>query len=163
MSASNLGQLKAEPNLTPLLDLVFQLITFFMLLVNFGKDEFNSQIRLPSAGSARPPELSTSLDDNRFVIHVDREGRLLIRKDQGGDRPLEYERAMKYIRDQASYYRTLSDIRGTKIQRGEKLPATLVIRADREIRYEDLHRIITGAQAEGFQDIALKALARGGP
>ena len=26
----------AEPNLTPMLDMVFQLVTFFMLVINFG-------------------------------------------------------------------------------------------------------------------------------
>ena len=34
---------KAEPNLTPLLDVVFQLITFFMLVINFSNDNFDSK------------------------------------------------------------------------------------------------------------------------
>ena len=54
MSASMSQGLKAEPNLTPLLDVVFQLITFFMLVINFSQDNYDSRIKLPVAGSARP-------------------------------------------------------------------------------------------------------------
>ena len=49
-------ELKAEPNLTPLLDVVFQLITFFMLMINFSSDNYDRRITLPVAGSARPVE-----------------------------------------------------------------------------------------------------------
>ena len=56
MSASMNSDVKAEPNLTPLLDVVFQLITFFMLVINFSQDNFDSRIRLPVAGSARPQD-----------------------------------------------------------------------------------------------------------
>ena len=36
MAGSVSSELQAEPNLTPLLDVVFQLITFFMLVINFS-------------------------------------------------------------------------------------------------------------------------------
>ena len=56
MSASISTELKAEPNLTPLLDVVFQLITFFMLVINFSSENYDQRVRLPVAGSARPVE-----------------------------------------------------------------------------------------------------------
>ena len=56
MSASMSSEIKAEPNLTPLLDVVFQLITFFMLVINFSNDNYDQRVRLPVAGSARPIE-----------------------------------------------------------------------------------------------------------
>ena len=49
-------RMKAEPNLTPLLDIVFQLITFFMLVINFSNENYDQRVRLPVAGSARPVE-----------------------------------------------------------------------------------------------------------
>lgn len=156
MAASQPGELKAEPNLTPLLDLVFQLITFFMLLINFGKDEFNAQIKLPLAASARPAEQDN--DTERLVIHVDKDGRLLVRKDQGGDRPFEYERALRYLDEQAGIIRAAALLRGQDIKPGEPLPATLVIRADKDCPFDLLHRIITACQRQGFTDYALKAL-----
>ena len=48
------GPVKAEPNLTPILDMVFQLITFFMLVLNFKAAELDLSLRLPVIGSAKP-------------------------------------------------------------------------------------------------------------
>src|SRR5271165_3795637 len=48
------GGVKAEPNLTPILDMVFQLITFFMLVINFKTAELDLSLRLPVIGSAKP-------------------------------------------------------------------------------------------------------------
>ena len=53
---SSTPNMQAEPNLTPLLDVVFQLITFFMLVINFSNDNYDQRVRLPVAGSARPVE-----------------------------------------------------------------------------------------------------------
>jgi biopolymer transport protein ExbD len=54
MSGSVPGGVKAEPNLTPILDMVFQLITFFMLVINFKTAELDLSLRLPVIGSAKP-------------------------------------------------------------------------------------------------------------
>ena len=54
MAGSVTSELRAEPNLTPLLDVVFQLITFFMLVINFSNENYDQRVRLPVAGSARP-------------------------------------------------------------------------------------------------------------
>ena len=36
--------MRADPNLTPILDMVFQLITFFMLVINFRATDFNKEV-----------------------------------------------------------------------------------------------------------------------
>ena len=48
------GGVKAEPNLTPILDMVFQLITFFMLVLNFKAAELDLSLQLPVITSAKP-------------------------------------------------------------------------------------------------------------
>ena len=40
---------RAEPNLVPILDMVFQLITFFMLVINFKAAETDTSLKLPVA------------------------------------------------------------------------------------------------------------------
>ena len=40
---------KCEPNFTPLLDLVLQLVMFFMLCANFVMDQTSVEIKLPDA------------------------------------------------------------------------------------------------------------------
>ncbi len=70
MSAMN-TELKAEPNLTPLLDVVFQLITFFMLMINFSSDNYDRRVTLPVAGSARPVEDDQQVAEDRLVLNID--------------------------------------------------------------------------------------------
>src|SRR3954468_3925269 len=44
----------AEPNLTPLLDVVLQVLMFFMMCVNFVTEQVNEDIKLPESQSAMP-------------------------------------------------------------------------------------------------------------
>src|SRR5947209_9909641 len=65
MSAS-VGSEGADPNLTPLLDLVLQLIMFFMITINFVRaDQFDDAIKLPVATSAMA--LEPGSDDLIFL------------------------------------------------------------------------------------------------
>ena len=44
-----------EGDLTPMIDMTFQLIAFFMVLVNFTQTEQNQRIQLPQSELAKPP------------------------------------------------------------------------------------------------------------
>ena len=46
----------AELEMTPMIDMIFQLIAFFMVLLNFGESEIDARIKLPSSQLAKPPE-----------------------------------------------------------------------------------------------------------
>jgi len=50
------GEDNIEPDLTPLLDLVMQLLMFFIINVNFVSNATDADTDLPTAGSARPEE-----------------------------------------------------------------------------------------------------------
>jgi len=63
------------PTLTPLIDIVFLLLVFFMLTAHFIKDQ-SIDITLPEAESAVNLE-----EDNTVEILLDKEGRILIGKD----------------------------------------------------------------------------------
>lgn len=43
-----------NPNMTPLLDVVLQLLMFFMMCVNFVSEQVNGEIKLPNSQSAVP-------------------------------------------------------------------------------------------------------------
>ena len=45
-----------EGDLTPMIDVTFQLIAFFMLLINFSEVDRAEEIMLPSSVLAKPPE-----------------------------------------------------------------------------------------------------------
>src|SRR3954462_13439556 len=97
MSASMSSEMSAEPNLTPLLDVVFQLITFFMLVINFSNENYDARVRLPVAGSARPVEEGDkSAAEDRLVLNLDRQGHLLM-----SGRVLTTTQALQEIKHQA--------------------------------------------------------------
>ena len=145
------GEIRAEPNLTPLLDVVFQLITFFMLVINFTNENFDQRVRLPVAGSARPIE--GSAQEDKLVLNIDRDGKLI-----WNGKLLGTELALREIQSQATITRMSANARGIKIKPGEPLNTTIVLRADRETPFAQLFSIITACQAHGFQKFALKAM-----
>lgn len=65
-------RLSHVPNLTPLIDIVFLLLVFFMLTSHFVREE-NIKVDLPVAQTGVP-------DDNEYVqVILDAQGRILIR------------------------------------------------------------------------------------
>lgn len=149
MSASMPGDIKAEPNLTPLLDIVFQLITFFMLLINFSQANYDQNVRLPVAGSAMPVEDSA---DDRFVMNIDTQGRLLY-----NGQALDTGAAVKVINQQARLARLNLRAAGKPSTSG--LPTTVIIRADKSTPFRKLNSLVTACQKSGFSKFGLKAMS----
>ncbi len=65
----------AEPNLTPLLDLVLQLIMFFMITVNFVSEQITGDVQLPDAQSARPMDKT---GEDVLFLNMDGEGKVIV-------------------------------------------------------------------------------------
>lgn len=151
MAAKPRSDMKCEPNLTAMLDVVFQLMTFFLMVMNFSQDDYDVRVRLPVAGSARPVELPKEGED-RLVLNIDRDGHLLL-----SGQSYDTERAIREIRTQAKLIRVNAQVAGKKIPAGGALPTTLVIRGDRATPFGQLYKLITACQNFGFKTFALKA------
>ena len=150
--AGRLSQdVKAEPNLTPILDMVFQLITFFMLVINFKSAELDLSLKLPVVGSARP--VNTEGRVGLLVLNVDRTGTLRVY-----GRPIQDVDA--YIRSEAIASMLSSHLTTQDVAEGQALPTTVVIRADRATPFRMLNRVIKACQDNGFRNFALKAIER---
>jgi biopolymer transport protein ExbD len=149
------GEVRAEPNLTPLLDVVFQLITFFMLVINFTNENFDATIKLPVAGDAKPVE-GKAVED-RLILNISQNGRLIWNGES-----LDTERAAKEINIQSQLARRNAEAMGQKIKAGENLPTTVVIRADRGTPFGQFYSLVKACQANGFVKFSLKAMTEGG-
>ena len=57
MAAASTSE-RMEPDLTPLLDVVMQLIMFFMMCINFVNEQVNANVLLPTSTSAPSADLS---------------------------------------------------------------------------------------------------------
>ena len=63
-----------EPNITPMIDMVFLLLIFFLLATKFADVERDVRVKPPSSRHARP----VSAIPEEIVVNVSREGELLI-------------------------------------------------------------------------------------
>jgi biopolymer transport protein ExbD len=140
---------KAEPNLTPLLDMVFQLITFFMLVINFKTASLDLNLQLPVVGSARPVEGEEQL----LILNINKDGELRI---YGATE----KRIEAYIAEEARGDLMAAHAKNPKLQQGEELPTMVVIRADRSTPFSKLNRVIVACQKNGYRKFAMKALNR---
>ena len=139
------------PNLTPMLDVVLQLITFFMMLVHFGTrvEGQTELVRLPVAPAALP---TTDLSLDRLVLAVDRGGRLLV-----GNNALDATATEQFLTAEASARRSGMETLGGPVN---ELPTQVVLRVDESARYGMLRQLLTIAQTRGFARFSL-VLIRG--
>ena len=148
MSGSMSTAANAEPNLTPMLDMVFQLITFFMLVSNFKALDIDTSLKLPTLGSARP--VDTKGAEHLLILNIDEKGQLLVYH-----QPREVD---SYIAAEAKLSRRQAKQEDSNFKEGGDLPATVVIRADKQTSFKHLNNVITICQKEGFRKFALKAM-----
>src|SRR5262249_32516607 len=118
---------RADPNLIPLLDVVLQLITFFMMLVHLATriEGATEAVRLPSAPAALP---ATDLGLDRLSVALDGAGRLRFE-----DKAYEPDAAETFWEEQAETRRKGLAALGRAPE--AELPTLVVLRADRELSY----------------------------
>lgn len=144
-----------NPNLTPLLDMVLQLITFFMMLIHFGaKLEGSSKgIRLPTAPAALP---GRDLAFDRLAASVDARGRLLV-----DDKPLTDDEAHSWWVNQARARRAgLETLDVSTAVSGGELPTLVILRADKDVSFGTVRSVLSEAQSRGFAQFSLVLLRR---
>lgn len=143
------AEARLDLNLTPLLDVVLQLITFFMMLVHFGSriEGATRAVRLPEAPAALP---GSDLAIDRLTLAIDEQGRLLA---EGAS--FEGESARTWWTEQAKKRREGQELLG---EPAGELPTQVVIRADRRASYGRVRRALTEAQEAGFARFTLVVL-----
>jgi biopolymer transport protein ExbD len=143
-----------NPNLTPLLDVVLQLITFFMMLVHFGTrlEGATKAVRLPLAPAALP---GSDLTFDRLSVVLDARGRL-----QVGGQWLDEEAAAAWWAQQAKARKTGLEALGDRGAAAEELPTVVIVRADRAASFGAVRRTLATAQEQGFAHFSLVVLRR---
>jgi len=142
-----------NPNLTPLLDVVLQLITFFMMLVHFGArlEGATKAVRLPLAPAALP---GTDLTFDRLAVSMNSQGRLLVE-----GHPLEARATLAWWADQAKTRRAgLETLGEGAAASADELPTVVIVRADRAAPYGAVRRTVAEAQEKGFAHFSLVVL-----
>jgi biopolymer transport protein ExbD len=139
---------RLEINLTPLLDLVLQLIMFFMLTVNFVRvDQVNERVELPVVQSAMPLKSS---GENLVYINIARDGERLA----GGSKLATPVLLRAYLRKRKEEIE--------RVARYQKAPASadlvIVIRAHKDASWGDVYDTLDECSRAGYRAWQLRVI-----
>jgi biopolymer transport protein ExbD len=148
MSANNSDV--AEPNLTPLLDMVFQLITFFMLVINFKGASMDMSLKLPVLGSARPLEYHGVYQ--AMMLNINNKGQVLVT-----GQVVDID---NFVKTEANMLKLQLQAAGVKRKEGEEFPVPVIIRADKSVHFKELNKVIETCQKHGYRQFSLSAMTR---
>lgn len=129
-----------EGDLTPMIDMVFQLVAFFMVLINFSQVEQAEVIKLPYSELVKPPEEAR---ENILTLQIKKDGNVIL-----GGETVEMEGTERKLRQE------IGAIREKKMKPSETV---VIIRADGSAKHGDVQRLVEICQGVQFQHFALRA------
>jgi biopolymer transport protein ExbD len=166
---------EAEPDFTPLLDVVLQLLMFFIMCVRFVPNQATELIKLPDAKEGHLVELS---DRHTIFLNVTPYDEAFFRKkytpEEWANFPREKYKAgdpviMLFSKNDWPY--TPETLKGA-LERayaaesaavdGGEVPTVVVIRADRDTDYSTVYGILKDCKAIGFRKLKLRAFKQTG-
>ena len=150
--AASAGGDEIEVNLTPLLDLVLQLIMFFMITVNFvAADQFDESVNLPVAQSAVPLEATA---EKWVFLNLDSKGKLVgTLGNMSLDTPAKIQ---AYLGREKDGLEREARVAGQK----SGLKIVIVLRADKNCRYRDVWQVVDSCQRAGFRRWQLRVMTK---
>jgi biopolymer transport protein ExbD len=127
-------------DMTPMIDMTFQLITFFMFVMNFSEAEQDERIQLPLSQLAKPVEGAM---ETPITLQLTNSGSII------------YAGELVAVRDIGAY---LEREKGVMLDAGkEPSAATVIVRADGRAKTGEVQDIIRICQEKGFERFALRA------
>ena len=138
---------KCEPNLTPLLDVVLQLVMFFMLCANFVMESVNESIKLPEAIAAKA--LDKDVRDY-LVLNVDGKGAISV-TNEVFETPVKMRGFLKNQFD--------LDKARTKPAEWEKGKgrSVVILRADQKCNFKQVNDVMEVCRKIGYLNLQLRA------
>ena len=136
----------AEADMTPMIDMTFQLIAFFMVLINFSEGDQDQRIKLPSSELAKPPDAPL---ESPLTLQLSEEGKVLF----GGD-----EVPVDQMGSRLQTERNVIERQGKSVS-----DAAVIIRADARTRTGLVQELIKQCQQRGFEKFALRVKQERGP
>jgi len=130
-----------QADMTPMIDMTFQLIAFFMVLINFSEADQNDAVKLPSSELAKPPDGPLT---QPLFIHVKENGKVIF----GGK-----------TMPAAALVDELTNLKRVWERNPERSveKATVVIRADRDTRFRSVQDVIAYCKEVRFEKFNLRA------
>jgi biopolymer transport protein ExbD len=143
MSHGGGGDDNAEPDLTAMLDVVMQLLMYFIMCANFIAQENNADVLLPLATAARP---LTKDDDDVIFLNVDKDGKVLIL----GEAPKDLDATRLWLDNRALDAKQKSG--------NDTINTAVIVRAHQDVSYETVYRLMETSKQKGFRRFKLRAI-----
>ena len=130
-----------EGDLTPMIDMTFQLIAFFMLVINFSDVEQDQRVQLPASELAQPP---TAPYEQPLTIHLTKQDLYIF----GGKELTQLSQLKSAL---------LRETQIIKRHTSKKLAdVTVIIRADGQAKTGQVQEVIQACQELQFERFALR-------
>lgn len=142
-----------ETEMTPMIDMAFQLISFFMFVMNFSTELVQEEVELPVTQLAQPVLASK---EEPIVLNLDADGTVFLPgyrlniNDPNGMAKLN-----AYLFQEAALSRLRLKARG--LPPDTPLPSTVILRADRATPFELVRRVLRACREAGFTKYSLRA------
>jgi len=134
------GPSTTDIDMTPMIDVTFQLITFFVFTLNFSEAVRDDRIQLPTSQLAKPAEVAPP---DPVTLQVMRDGRVIY-----AGEPVE-------MRDIGGY---LENEKRVLIEAGKSpAGATVIVRGDGDARTGTVQDLVKACQEKGFERFVLRA------
>ena len=142
-----------EPDMTPMIDIVFQLLTFFMIAINFENTKADERVKLPKDTLAKPPVVKP---EHELVLNFGYQ-----RLPSGARaKPVpeifyneRYVEVRQIAPDLEQEKRVMDRIHGKEVIKD----VTVLIRADSEVPTGLVQELIKKCQEAGFTKFSLRA------
>ncbi len=129
-----------EGDMTPMIDMAFQLIAFFMLLINFSEIEKTEQVNLPDSVIAQPPKTPA---DYTILLNMDRDGTFLL----GAERVENLDALGVLLSHEISL---------AARNRVDKAQINVIVRADKDAATGDVRKLMKRCQDSGLETFSLR-------
>lgn len=126
-------------NMTPMIDVVFQMIIFFVCTAQLEQEQFSEFINLPDSPHA--PAVAEAKDPRTITIEVDGKGKVSIART-----PLTISKLRKILNKTVADYGV----------RGPSIP--ILIRADLNTRHTSVRHVMDSCTSAGLYKIAFVAV-----
>jgi biopolymer transport protein ExbD len=126
--------------MTPMIDVTFQLIAFFMFVLNFSDAETDERVRLPLSELAKPPEVAP---EHPITLQVSQSGTVFITGDE-----VPVSKIRPYLQ---------REVQLLKRQNKDLANTTIIIRGDAAVQAGKVQELIRECQNLGFERFSLRA------
>ncbi len=142
------AQTEMDMNMTPMIDVVFLLIIFFMIITDLTQQDLE-EIKLPVAQTCVPDKPEKGVV--RPIINIDFKGKMVVKRDVMFDPEVNDLRPIEgYLADQAGWMpkKPLNEETGT----GPLIPDNpLLIRADKNTPFKFVQKVMEICGKKGIQ------------